>query len=136
MDGAHGLHGNNALLRGSVKHASRLAGVGNEGLLDQHVLSRENKRQGLGSMSRIGRAYVDGVGIRGGAQVLKRVEGEGPAVLLGERSRAGEIPRIGARVFGAIVGGEGIKEPLTNAARSNRCDTNALPLGHNGAPSC
>ena len=80
----HGLHERDAAFAGDGDHLSRLAGIGGQGLLAQHVLAVAHAEDALRSVQEIGRGDVNGVDERARGHLFEQGEGVRDAVLRSE----------------------------------------------------
>ncbi len=102
MQGAHGLERDDAGALGGGEDLARLAGVGAEGLLHEHVLAAGYAGESLLMVERVGAPNVDRVDLVAAGKVLERGEGVGPAVLGGEGLGASGVAGEGARKDSAV----------------------------------
>ena len=102
----HGLHHDQAGGRGGLRDLRRLAGVGRERLLAQHVLPGLDRPQRPRPVQRVRQRVVNGVDVRGGQHLLVGPVGGGYPVPQGEGVRADLVPgrHRGHRHLGYVRG--------------------------------
>ena len=103
VQGAHGLHGNDARRLGGGKDLLGLARVSAEGFFDQDMLAARDAGKCLVVMERVGAPDIDGIDIGRCGERLERRERLHAAVLAREGLRALGVAREGAHKLGGGV---------------------------------